>query len=136
MEVWLQHVSHPINPRCLGCHVTNRTRTKSLGMHLADGVRWSVYQHARHLCSIKSGMSDRKPPRSVWSMDLTFNIETERETDGRWVAEIVDTPGVLAYGASEEEAKAKAYALALRVIADRVEESRSLPKTIKVATSA
>ncbi len=86
--------------------------------------------------SIESGMSDRKPPRSVWSVDLTFNIETERETDGRWIAEIVDIPGVLAYGASEEEAKAKAYALALRVIADRVEESRSVPKTIKVATPA
>ena len=67
---------------------------------------------------------------------MTFNIETERETDGRWIAEIVDIPGVLAYDASEEEAKAKAYALALRVIAERVEESNTLPKTIKVAKSA
>ncbi len=58
----------------------------------------------------------KKPSRSVRSQDLRFNIETERETDGRWIAEISDMPGVLAYGKTEAEARAKAYALALRVI--------------------
>jgi hypothetical protein len=57
----------------------------------------------------------KKPSRSVRSQDLRFKIETERETDGRWIAEISDMPGVLAYGKTEAEAKAKAYALALRV---------------------
>lgn len=67
---------------------------------------------------------------------MIFNIETERETDGRWIAEIADIPGVLAYGPTEKAAKANAYALALRVIADRVEKSKNLPKAIKIATSA
>lgn len=56
---------------------------------------------------------------------MIFNIETERETDGRWIAEIADMPGVLAYGESEDAARANAYALALRVIADQVEKSKS-----------
>jgi len=45
---------------------------------------------------------------------LQFKIETERETDGRWIAEIPEIPGALAYGKTEDEAKANAYALALR----------------------
>jgi predicted RNase H-like HicB family nuclease len=67
---------------------------------------------------------------------VTFNIETERETDGRWIAEVTNMPGVLAYGTTEDAAKAHAYALALRVIADRVETGKNPPKTIKVATLA
>jgi predicted RNase H-like HicB family nuclease len=82
---------------------------------------------------IKSSMLGRKPPRTVGS-DVIFNIETERETDGRWIAEISDIPGVLAYGSTERAARANAYALALRVIADRVEKSKNPPKAIKIAT--
>ncbi len=74
----------------------------------------------------------RKPPRSVRSQDLRFNIETELETDGRWIAEISHMPGVLAYGKTEAEARAKAYALALRVIADDVEKSKDVPASISV----
>ena len=58
-----------------------------------------------------------KTPRRVESEDLRFNIETDREDDGRWIAEITDIPGVLAYGRTLNQAKANAYALALRVIA-------------------
>jgi len=47
-----------------------------------------------------------------------FNFAIEREVDGRWIAEIPEIPGALAYGASMEEAKAKAYALALYAIDD------------------
>ena len=50
-----------------------------------------------------------------------FTIETEREADGRWIAEIPALPGVLAYGATREEAVAGAKALALRVLAERLE---------------
>ena len=49
---------------------------------------------------------------------MTFTVEIEREEDGRWIAEVVGLPGVLAYGQTSEEAKAKVQALALRVIAD------------------
>jgi predicted RNase H-like HicB family nuclease len=61
---------------------------------------------------------------------VQFKIETERETDGRWIAEIGEIPGALAYGKTEDEAKTNAYALALRSIADDVEKSQAVPKSI------
>ena len=56
---------------------------------------------------------------------MTFSIEIEREADGRWLAEVSDLPGVLAYGSSEQEAKARVQALALRVVADRLEHGEA-----------
>jgi len=56
-----------------------------------------------------------------------LRIETEREDDGRWIAEVPALPGVLSYGATDTEARSKATALALRVIADRVENGEALP---------
>lgn len=53
-------------------------------------------------------------------MGLNFAIETEREDDGRWIAEVPGLPGVLAYGATEQAAIAGAEALALQVLADRL----------------
>jgi len=52
---------------------------------------------------------------------MKFTIETELEDDGRWIAEVLEIPGVLAYGESEQDAVSKAQALGLRVIADRIE---------------
>jgi predicted RNase H-like HicB family nuclease len=77
-------------------------------------------------------MANRRSARNGNGRELRFNIETERETDGRWIAEIADLPGVLAYGRTEARAKANAYALALRVIADRVEKSRTVPESISL----
>jgi predicted RNase H-like HicB family nuclease len=56
--------------------------------------------------------------------NMTFRIETEREVDGRWIAEIPILPGVMAYGETKPEAVAKAEALALRVLADRIEQEK------------
>jgi predicted RNase H-like HicB family nuclease len=56
---------------------------------------------------------------------VTFTIETEQETDGRWLAEVVELPGVLAYGSTVGEAKARVQALALRVVADRLEHGEA-----------
>jgi predicted RNase H-like HicB family nuclease len=75
---------------------------------------------------------NRKPPRTTRSQDLQFNIETEREKDGRWIAEIPEIPGALAYGRTEKQAKAKAYAVALRAIADDVEKSKRVPESISI----
>jgi len=63
---------------------------------------------------------------------LNFRIELEQEEDGRWIAEVVDIPGVLVYGKSREEAMLKAQALALRVLAERIDvgEVPSMPLTI------
>ena len=58
---------------------------------------------------------------------MNFDVELEQETDSRWIAEIPEIPGVLAYGATPLQAGAMARALALRVIADRIENEMSIP---------
>lgn len=57
-----------------------------------------------------------------------FRVEIELEDDGRWIGEVVDLPGVLAYGSSREEAVARAKALAFRVLADRIEHGEDIPE--------
>lgn len=59
-----------------------------------------------------------------------LKIESEREEDGRWIAEVPALPGVLVYGTSEADVSAKAKALALRVIADRLDNGEPLPREI------
>ncbi len=63
---------------------------------------------------------------------MRFQFEIEREEDGRWIAEIPEVSGAIAYGETEEEAKAKAYALALYAVADDVEKSKKIPDTISI----
>jgi len=67
---------------------------------------------------------------------IVYRIETELEEDGRWIAEIIDVPGVLAYGATEKEAIASAQALALRVLADRIEKEKQPADTVTVSIEA
>lgn len=55
------------------------------------------------------------------SLKTSDRVEIEQEADGRWLAEVLELPGVLAYGNSAEDALARAQALALRVLADRIE---------------
>ena len=57
-----------------------------------------------------------------------LRVEVEREEDGRWIAEVVDLPGVLAYGQSRTEAVERAQALSLRVLADRLEHGEEVPE--------
>ena len=67
---------------------------------------------------------------------MTFRIEIEQEEDGRWIAEVVDLPGALAYGKTPEEAKAKVQALALRVLADRLEHGEASPDLVSISFAA
>ena len=67
---------------------------------------------------------------------MTFTIEYEREDDGRWLAEVIELPGVLAYGSTENEAIAKAQALALRVLADRLEHGEGKPEFVSISFAA
>lgn len=67
---------------------------------------------------------------------MTFLIETEQETDGRWIAEVVELPGVLAYGQTVEEAKAKVQALALHVVADRLEHGEAGADLLNISFAA
>jgi predicted RNase H-like HicB family nuclease len=67
---------------------------------------------------------------------MTLRVEIEREQDGRWIAEVVDLAGVLAYGPTPEEASAKVQALALRVVADRLEHGEAGPELLSISFKA
>ncbi len=67
---------------------------------------------------------------------MTYAVEIEREDDGRWLAEVPDLPGVLAYGSTPAEAKARAQALALRVVAERLEHGETDPDDLSITFAA
>ncbi len=67
---------------------------------------------------------------------VNLDIECERESDGRWLAEVPQLPGVLAYGATRDEAVSRVQVLALRVLAERLEHSESEPGSISISVAA
>ena len=80
------------------------------------------------------GRADRFAATVVGKMK--FTIEIDREDDGRWVADVIALPGVLAYGTTRIAALAAAEALALRVIAERLEHGETEPEELKVSFEA
>lgn len=74
--------------------------------------------------------------RKISSNAMKFRLEIEQEEDGRWIAEVIDLPGVLAYGNTPDEAKAKVQALALRVVADRLEHGEAGPDLVTISFAA
>ena len=69
-------------------------------------------------------------------MSMDFEIEIDREEDGRWIAEITTLSGVLSYGRTQDEAVARVQALALRVIAERLEHAEAPAEFLSVTFSA
>lgn len=69
------------------------------------------------------------------SKGTNFNIELEQETDGRWIAEVQELPGVICYGSNREDALAKVEALAFRAMADQLETGEKTSKLSSVAFS-
>lgn len=67
---------------------------------------------------------------------MTFRITLEQEADGRWIAEVGVLPGVVAYGTTETDAIAKVQALALRVLAERLEHGEAVPEFLTVTFAA
>jgi predicted RNase H-like HicB family nuclease len=67
---------------------------------------------------------------------MNFIVETEQENDGRWIAEVLELPGVLAYCQTAEAARAKVQALALRVIAERLEHGEIASDLVSVSFAA
>jgi predicted RNase H-like HicB family nuclease len=67
---------------------------------------------------------------------MTLQIATEQEPDGRWLAEVEALPGVLAYGTTRVDAVAKVQALALRVLAERLENGEAVPELLNVSFQA
>jgi uncharacterized protein with HEPN domain/predicted RNase H-like HicB family nuclease len=67
---------------------------------------------------------------------ITFKVEVEQEEDGRWLAEVLELPGVLAYGQSQDAAVSKVQALALRVVAERLEHGEAGPQLLSISFAA
>ena len=67
---------------------------------------------------------------------MNFHIELDQETDGRWIAEVSALPGVMTYGVTPADATAKVQALALRVLAERLEHGEAVPELLTVSFDA
>jgi len=91
-------------------------------------LTWYVGRHPRPERTIE--------PLLLGEHIVNFDIECEREEDGRWLAEVPQLPGVLAYGSTRDEAMARAQILALRVLAERLEHGESGPQSISISVTA
>jgi len=67
---------------------------------------------------------------------IIFKVEVEQEEDGRWLAEVLELPGVLAYGKDQDAAVSKVQALALRVVAERLEHGEAGPQLLSISFAA
>jgi predicted RNase H-like HicB family nuclease len=67
---------------------------------------------------------------------VKFRVELDREHDGRWIAEVMELPGVLAYGSTSAEAQARVKALALRVVAERLEHGEAAADLLEISFQA
>ena len=67
---------------------------------------------------------------------MKYTVESEQEEDGRWLAEVLELPGVMVYGQTRQEALAKAQALALRVLAEQLEHGEMLAEPINILFAA
>jgi predicted RNase H-like HicB family nuclease len=71
----------------------------------------------------------------VWRV-IIFKVEVEQEEDGRWLAEVLELPGVLAYGQNQVAAVSRVQALALRVVAERLEHGEAGPQLLSISFAA
>jgi predicted RNase H-like HicB family nuclease len=67
---------------------------------------------------------------------MKLTLETEQEDDGRWIAEVPELAGVLAYGSTREEAMSRAEVLALRVLADQLEQGEARPVGLSISVAS
>ena len=67
---------------------------------------------------------------------MNFTIEFEQESDGRWIAEVAEIPGAMVYGSTKDEASAKVQALALRVLAEKLEHQEASADLVTISFNA
>jgi len=67
---------------------------------------------------------------------MILRIEFEQEADGRWLAEVSTLPGVMTYGQTQTDAVARVQAMALRVLAERLEQGEAVPEFLNVTFQA
>ncbi len=92
-------------------------------------VIWISAVFGRDAIIVYSGVGGREPV-------ITFKVELEQEDDGRWLAEVIELPGVLAYGDTQQAVLSKVQALALRVIAERLEHGEAGPELLSISFNA
>jgi predicted RNase H-like HicB family nuclease len=90
------------------------------------GIAEEMGYSCQRICSMRKGLKRKTEMARI-------EIELEQEDDGRWIAEIPALPGVMVYGGSQEEASRLVEALALRVIAERLEHSEPIPEIVEEA---
>jgi predicted RNase H-like HicB family nuclease len=143
-ETWLTQQAHYdlAQVRADRIKLKRLERNANAGRRVPQGARGAVPEWG--LCAAPPWNFNIDPPPAMLYDDTSesprgesrvkFEIELDREEDGRWIAEISSLPGVLAYGKSKQEAIAKVKALALRVLADEVEkEKQDRPLDISIA---
>jgi predicted RNase H-like HicB family nuclease len=96
----------------------------------------SVVRRRQAVAGERSALDSTRPLRGSYYLGIDMRIEIEQEEDGRWLTEIPELPGVMVYGASREEAVARVKALALRVLADRLEHGETVPELVEVFSVA
>jgi predicted RNase H-like HicB family nuclease len=74
--------------------------------------------------------------RSIPFVSVLFTVQLETEDDGRWIAEVIELPGVMTYGNSQQEAMARVQALALRVVADRLDHGEASNELLSISFNA
>ena len=120
-EPLLRNVDEPVNPLVV-----------AHGIVAKDVVKPVIIGTANESWAGKSA----KRARIQLGREMNFTVETEQETDGRWIAEVSEMPGVMKYGSTREEAIAQAEALALRVLADRIEHGEHPVEPIQITFAA
>ena len=120
--------------------MTERRRAASL-QEIAGTPRTTVCCHCHANLSLPFIRFGAAPPsalncRPTGKAYMNFNLECEREEDGRWLAEVIELPRALAYGSSANQAMAKAEVLALRVLAERLEHDEVDPIDINISIPA
>ena len=113
-----------------------------------DSLNCAIFQSFREPEGRRSGLgrtnllnnhpharaSGRNPRREwVYTLTMILSIELDREEDGRWIAEAIELPGVMSYGATREEAISNAEKLAIEVIADRIKHGELPPSALSIS---
>lgn len=101
--------------------------SQSAQSHSSDTM-YRPIRHNAELCSATFVVSPWHSNQNRARIIDMFRVEVEQEADGRWLAEVPDLSGVMTYGTSRHEAVTRAQALALRVLADRLDHGEELPQ--------
>ena len=136
----------PIRPGRTQCGLTPRSSGAPTAGHQArsGGTRYIFASPGLASCRrrpLNSNVRRRKGASAVdcahyVEPEVNYTLECEREADGRWLAEVLELPGVMAYGASQEQAMARAEALALRVLAEQLEQGEAKALAFSIALPA